>query len=128
VVFVNRNKVTLIYGFGDKEKEKIEGIVKKYHLHKVKEIDAAMAGMKVGDILAEKAETALPKAEMPDEKVILFNDMSDEEIQKYIEHLRSSFKPLPILAVITETSEKWTFEYLVEHLIEEREKFKASMK
>jgi hypothetical protein len=70
----------------------------------------------------------LPKAEMPDEKVILFNDMSDEEIQKYIEHLRSSFKPLPILAVITETSEKWTFEYLVEHLIEEREKFKASMK
>lgn len=125
---MNRNKVTLIYGFGDKEKEQIEGIVKKYHLHKVKEIDAAMAGMKVGDILAEKAGTALPKAEMPDEKVILFNDMSDEEIQKYIEHLRSSFKPLPILAVITETSEKWTFEYLVEHLIEEREKFKASMK
>jgi hypothetical protein len=128
VVFVNRNRVTLIYGFGDKEKEEIEGIVKKYHLHKLKEIDAAMAGMKVGDILAEKAETALPKAVMPEEKVILFNDMSDEEIQKYIEHLRSSFKPLPILAVITETSEKWTFEYLVEHLIEEREKFKASMK
>jgi hypothetical protein len=128
VVFVNRNRVTLIYGFGDKEKEEIEGIVKKYHLHKLKEIDAAMAGMKVGDILAEKAETALPKAKMPEEKVILFNDMSDEEIQKYIEHLRRSFKPLPILAVITETSEKWTFEYLVEHLIEEREKFKASMK
>jgi hypothetical protein len=128
VVFVNRNRVTLIYGFGDKEKEEIEGIVKKYHLHKLKEIDAAMAGMKVGDILAEKAETALPKAVMPEEKVILFNDMSDEEIQKYIEHLRRTFKPLPILAVITETSEKWTFEYLVEHLIEEREKFKASMK
>jgi hypothetical protein len=128
VVFVNRNKVTLIYGFGDKEKEKIEGIVKMYHLHKIKEIDAAMAGMKVGDILAEKAETALPKAKMPEEKVILFNDMSDEEIQKYIEHLRGTFKPLPILAVITETSEKWTFEYLVEHLVEEREKFKASMK
>jgi hypothetical protein len=128
VVFVNRNRVTLIYGFGDKEKEEIEGIVKKYHLHKLKEIDAAMAGMKVGDILAEKAETALPKAVMPEEKVILFNDMSDEEIQKYIEHLRRTFKPLPILAVITETSGKWTFEYLVEHLIEEREKFKASMK
>jgi hypothetical protein len=127
VVFVNRNKVTLIYGFGEKEKEKIEGIVKKYHLHKVKEIDESMAGMKVGDILAEKAP-ALPKAKMPEEKVILFNDMSDEEIQTYIEHLRMSFKPLPILAVITETSEKWTFEYLVEHLVEEREKFKASMK
>jgi len=127
-VFMNRNKVTLIYGFGEKEKEKIEGIVKKHHLHKVKEIDAAMAGMNVGDILAEKAEPALPKAKMPEEKVILFNGMSNEEIQKYIEHLRRSFKPLPILAVITETSEKWTFEYLVEHLVEEREKFKASMK
>jgi hypothetical protein len=127
VVFVDRNKVTLIYGFGEKEKEKIEAIVKKYHLHKVKEIDEAMAGMKVGDILSEKA-SAFPKAKMPEEKVILFNDMSDEEIQTYIEHLRRSFKPLPILAVITETSEKWTFEYLVEHLVEEREKFKASMK
>jgi len=125
---MNRNKVTLIYGFGEKEKEKIFGIVKMHHLHKLKEINAGMAGMKVGDILAEKAEPALPKAKMPEEKVVLFNDMSDEEIQKYIKHLRMEFKPLPILAVITETSEKWTFEYLVEHLVEEREKVKASMK
>lgn len=125
---MNRNKVTLIYGFGEKEKEKIDGIVEMHHLHKLKEINAGMAGMKVGDILAEKAEPALPKAKMPEEKVVLFNDMSDEEIQKYIKHLRMEFKPLPILAVITETSEKWTFEYLVEHLVEEREKVKASMK
>ncbi|HEY5576440.1 MAG TPA: DUF3783 domain-containing protein [Clostridiaceae bacterium] len=125
---MKRNKVALIYGFGEKEKEKIEVIVKRYHLHKLKVIDGAMAGMKVGDILAEKAEPALPKAKMPEEKVVLFNDMSDEEIQKYIKHLRMEFKPLPILAVITETSEKWTFEYLVEHLVEEREKVKASMK
>ena len=126
-MFVNRNKVALIYGFNEKEKEKIEGIVKACHLHKLKEIDEAMAGMKVGDILADKAPE-LPKAKMPIEKVVLFNDMSDEELKKYIEHLRIEFKPLPILAVITETSEKWTFEYLVEHLIEEREKVKASMK
>jgi hypothetical protein len=127
VVFVNRNKVALIYGFNEKEKEKIEGIMKAYHLHKLKEIDEAMAGMKVGDILSEKAPE-LPKAKMPEEKVVLFNDMSDEELKKYIEHLRMEFKPLPILAVITETSKKWTFEYLVEHLVEERETFKASMK
>lgn len=125
---MNRNKVSLIYGFGEKEKEKIEGIVKRYHLHKLKEIDAAMAGMKVGDILADKAESAFSKAKMPVEKVILFNDMSDEEIQEYIKHLRMEFKPLPILAVITETSEKWTFEYLMEHLVEERERVKSSMK
>jgi len=123
-VFVNRNKVALIYGFDEKEKEKIEDIAKLHHLHKVREIEASMAVMEVGDILAGKPPAGA-KAEMPSEKVILFNDMSDEEIEKYIEHLRREFKPLPILAVITETSEKWTFEYLVEHLVEEREKFRA---
>jgi hypothetical protein len=127
VVFVDRNKVALIYGFDEKEKEKIEGIAKEHHLHKVREIEAPMAGMKVGDILAGKPPAG-PNAGMPPEKVILFNDMSDEEIEKYIDQLRREFKPLPILAVITETSEKWTFEYLVEHLIEEREKFRASTK
>ena len=126
-MFVNRNKVTLIYGFDEKEKEKIEGIAREHHLHKVTEIEAPMAGMKVADILAGKLP-AVPKAGMPEEKVILFNDMSDEEIEKYIEQLRREFKPLPILAVITETSEKWTFDYLVEHLVEEREKFRASTK
>jgi hypothetical protein len=127
VVFVNRNKVALIYGFDEKEKEKIEGIAREHHLHKVREIAVPMAGMKVSDILAGKLP-AVQKAGMPEEKVILFNDMSDEEIEKYIEQLRREFKPLPILAVITETSEKWTFDYLVEHLVEEREKFRSSTK
>lgn len=127
MVFVNRNKVALIYGFDEKEKEKIEDIAKEHHLHKVREIDAPMAGMKVADILAGK-QPVEAKAGMPLEKVILFNDMSDEEIERYVEHLRREFRPLPILAVITETSEKWTFDYLVEHLAEEREKFRASTK
>lgn len=124
---MNRNKIALIYGFDEKEKKVIEGIAKGYHLHKISEIKKEMAGMKVGDILAGKPN-ASPEAAMPQEKVILLNDFSDEEIEKYIEHLRREFKPLPILAVITETSEKWTFEYLVEHLVEEREKFIAGMK
>jgi len=124
---VHRSKVALIYGFDAKENVVIEDIAKQYHLHKVSVVEEAMTGMKVGDILAGK-QPAGPSAPIPGEKVILLNDMSDEEIEKYIEHLRREFKPLPILAVVTETSEKWTFDYLVEHLIEEREKFIAASK
>jgi hypothetical protein len=124
---MHRSKVALIYGFDEKEKEIIEEIAKQHHLHRVSAVEEAMAGMKVEDILAGGEPAGAP-APMPAEKVILFNDMSDEEIEKYIGHLRREFKPLPILAVVTETSEKWTFDYLVEHLIEEREKFIAASK
>lgn len=126
-MIVHRSKVALIYGFDEKEKEVIEDIAKQHHLHKVSVVEQTMAGMQVGDILAGMAPSGV-QADVPREKVILFNDMSDEEIEKYIGHLRREFKPLPILAVVTETSEKWTFDYLVEHLVEEREKFIAASK
>jgi len=124
---MKRNKVTLIYGFDENEINEIELTVKENHLHGIKIISEAMAALTVGEILRD-TEPKESGEVLPAEKVIIFNDMSDEEIEKYVELLRKEFKPLPIMAVVTETSEKWTFEHLVEHLIEEREKFRASMK
>lgn len=124
---MKRNKVTLVYGFDENEIKEIELMVKENHLHGIKIINETMAGLTVEEILRETEPKDSGKV-LPAEKVIIFNDMSDEEIEKYVELLRKEFKPLPIMAVVTETSEKWTFEYLVEHLIEEREKFRASMK
>jgi len=124
---MKRNKVTLVYGFDENEIKGIELMAKENHLHGIKIIDEAMAGLTVEEILRDTESKDSGKV-MPDEKVLIFNDMSDEEIEKYVELLRREFKPLPIMAVVTETSEKWTFGYLVEHLIEEREKFRASMK
>lgn len=124
---MKRNKVTLVYGFDENEIKEIELMVKENHLHGIKIINETMAALTVEEILRETEPKDSGKV-LPAEKVIIFNDMSDEEIEKYVELLRKEFKPLPIMAVVTETSEKWTFEYLVEHLIEEREKFRASMK
>ncbi len=67
----------------------------------------------------EEGDESLPK-----EKVILFNGFSDDELDKIIKLVRATIGRSPILAVVTDTSKKWTFGYLVEHLIEEREWYK----
>ena len=62
--------------------------------------------------------------EFPEENVVLFNNFSDEELDKIIFFIRDCVDQNPIMAVITPTSIEWTFEYLLKHLIDEREWYK----
>ena len=59
--------------------------------------------------------------------MILFNNYEDNKLQKSIKEIRKFVKG-GILAVVTETSREWSFEYLINHLIEEREWFKNMQK
>ena len=38
-----------------------------------------------------------------------------------VKKIKEILKPVPIMAVVTETSIDWEFKYLVDHLMEERE-------
>ncbi len=119
---MNNNKIMLVYGF-DEEKETLEHIVKKENLPNYKVIEESMGRMKIKDII-DSLKLEVYDCRLPKEKVILFNNFDDEELDNTINIITSSIKPMPILAVITENSIEWTFEYLLEHLIEEREWFK----
>lgn len=76
------------------------------------------------EAIVEKSEQEEREESLPKEKVILFNGFSDDELDKIIKLIRATIGRSPILAVVTDTSKRWTFEYLVEHLIEEREWYK----
>lgn len=118
-MILDNNKEMLIFGFEEEENEILDKIIKKNALPKYITITDSMAKMTLGDIL-RGIKLEVFNVNLPKEKVILFNNFSDEEINKSISEFKKFFKPMPIMAVITATSIKWTFEYLLEHLIDER--------
>lgn len=115
-------KCILAYGLSDEQLDKI----KKRRI-KVKEITKENASMRIIDILcgdiSEDTCDELPIGE----KALIFNGYNDKELRETIRFIRS-FVEGGVLAVVTEESSKWTFKYLIEHLVEEREWYKAQQK
>lgn len=124
-MILTNNKVMLIYGFNEDEKANIEDIIKENKLPHYKIIEKNMVKMTIKSIL-EGLKFEIYNSELPEEKAILFNNYSDEELDLAIKNFIDIGGLRPILAVITPTSIDWTFEYLIEHLIEEREWFKKN--
>ena len=110
-------KTLLVYGL---TKEEIQKIALK--TERVTEITANMADTKIIDIL-NRVKKNVSEAELPDEKVIIFNKYTDSELQKKVKFIRNKIDN-PVLAVVTPTSMNWTFKDLLEHLIAEREFYK----
>lgn len=91
-------------------------------------VDNTMLEMVVGDILTEKGEGSAPNDRFKGEKILVFNGIPDVQLKLIIDLTKRAIKKKPILAVVTETSVEWSFEQLVEHLIEEREWHKTNKK
>lgn len=113
-------KLVLIYGFNEQEMETINSFTEENHIPFIKIIKDSMGKRKISEILCEN-ESEGNNCNLPLEKVILFSNFSDDELEKAIQSIRQNLKPMPIMAVVTETSINWTFEKLLAHLIEERE-------
>ena len=111
---LENNKCILVYGLTDEE---LDGL-KKANL-KTLEITDEMASMKIQDIINGLMILKYDN-KLPDEKAILFNSYEDDEIRDTIKLVRTVVTG-GVLAIVTPTSNEWTFEYLLEHLIEERE-------
>lgn len=109
----------LAYGLTQEELDKI----RKRRL-KVKEVTNENASMRIVDILCEESKENT-YAELPvNEKALIFNGYNDKELRNTIKFIRT-FIEGGVLAVVTEQSSQWTFKDLMEHLIEEREWYKA---
>ena len=119
---VNEKKV-LVYGLDAEEMAKM----KKSNI-KLLPVNETMLNMKVFDILAEKNEVGQPNDRFKGEKILVFNAIPDMQLKLLIDLTKRVIKKKPILAVVTETSIEWSFEQLVEHLVEEREWHKSNKK
>jgi len=113
------DKCILAYGLNSEEIKKIES-----QNIKVMEINDDMVLMKLEDIICEKAnENSYDKLPL-NEKALIFNGFKDEQLKVTIRYIRGFIKG-GVLAVSTAQNYKWTFKYLLEHLVEEREWFEA---
>lgn len=123
---LNNDKVMLIYGFNAEEREELQNMLKSNDLPGIKTIKSTMDNMKIRDIVQSlDVEIYDNTHDMTEEKVILFNNFADEEIEKAIDCIKTNYSFNPIYAVITPTSNNWTFKELVEHLTREREWYKS---
>lgn len=115
-------KCILAYGLSEEELDKI-----KRRMIKVKEITKENASDRIVDILCGNTSENTCDELPVDEKALIFNGYNDKELRATIKFIRS-FVEGGVLAVVTEESSKWTFKYLLEHLIEEREWYQTQQK
>ncbi|WP_297420385.1 DUF3783 domain-containing protein [Clostridium sp.] len=116
------NKCILAYGLSKEEIKKIES-----QNIKVIEVNNNMALMKIEDIINKNANEN-SYDELPlNEKALIFNGFKEDQLKFTIRYIRG-FIQGGVLAVSTPQNYKWTFSYLLEHLIEEREWFQAQQK
>jgi len=116
------NKCILAYGLIPEEIKKIES-----QNIKVIEINNDTALMKLEDIICEETNEN-SYDELPlNEKALIFNGFKDEQLKVTIRYIRGFIKG-GVLAVSTSQNYKWTFKYLLGHLVEEREWFEAQQK
>jgi hypothetical protein len=123
---LDNNKMMLAYGFEDEEKTFLDNMIKELQLPPYKVVEKNMASMTIRNIIDGPVLDTYNK-QLPEEKVIMFNNFTDHELDMAIKTIRSNKNIKPILAVVTPTSINWEFHYLLEHLMEEREQARKYM-
>jgi hypothetical protein len=119
---VMNDKCILAYGLKEEEIKKIQN-----QNIKVIEVNSDIALNKLEDIIKgnikENSYNELPL----NEKALVFHGFKDEQLKVTIRYIRGFVKG-GVLAISTPQNHRWTFSYLLEHLIEEREWFQAQQK
>ncbi|WP_297522222.1 DUF3783 domain-containing protein [uncultured Clostridium sp.] len=93
---------------------------------KIVRVTDDMGKMKVKDILEGSSEKIAGENLPKNEKLLVFHNILEVQLDMVMSLTKRALKKKPILATTTETSMEWDFEYLVEHLMEEREWHKTN--
>jgi 16S rRNA G527 N7-methylase RsmG len=120
---LDNNKLMLVFGLSEEDTNFLNKMIEELDLPHYRVIEKNMANMKIRDIIQGLKVDTYDK-ELPDEKIIMFNNYADYELDKAVRTIRANKDMKPILAIVTPTSIDWEFHYLVEHLMEEREQAK----
>lgn len=114
IVMLDNNKCILVYGLSN-----IELLSLKELGYKIIEITPEMCEMTLMDVLLGM-RLEIFNSDPIKEKVILYNNLSEDEIRKAIVDTRQNIKD-GILAVVTQQSINWQISYLIKHLRDEKE-------
>lgn len=111
---LENNKCILAYGLSKLELEKLKKLE-----YKIIEVTPEMCEMTLKDILSGIRLNVINTNPIK-EKAIIYNSFFEFEMKDVIRETRNIVKN-GVLAMVTSTSVEWKFNYLIKHLIEERE-------
>lgn len=94
--------------------------------HVVVDVNKSNGGTFLRDLILGNTENFKASENFPNEKAMVLSDYSDSELQEFVIALRNiPMNNRPLLAVVTESSYNWTFDYLIsEHLVKDREEMR----
>jgi hypothetical protein len=127
-------KLILAYGLTKEEEERLNSLLSKKNILPCKIIDKNMGNVTIKEMLSlvqceERCiEGKESNTELPKEKLLLFSNYEDKELYDLIASIREVKPSNTIQASVTPTSINWTVSYLLQHLIEEREAYRNSVK
>lgn len=111
----NQRRVLLVHGLDSMDLARLQLMG-----HELVLIHQENGGGLIRDLIDNKGTPA--SAELPPERVVIFNGYSDEELKEGVTGIRSTFPVRPIIAAVTDNSYDWSFEFLLtEHLIQDRD-------
>lgn len=113
---MNKEKLLLAYNLSNKEKEDLKKA--GYNLRIINENNS---GGKLSEIIDGKLIKHSGK-DLKDIKMIIYSGFGiDDELKEVITYIRKNIVFGSIMAVTTKTNLNWSFDYLMEHLLEEKE-------
>lgn len=110
----------LVHGFSESELSIIKKLGLALDIDEMVVIKGSMQNNIIQDIIDGNAAENMLLTPI-DEKVVLFNDLSDHDIHEFIGGYKLTGLVRPIYAASTKSSRKWTFKAWIEELMEERE-------
>lgn len=123
---MDNKKLILVFGFEAGEVNVMRGSFNQNKLPICKVIENNMGDIIIGDIIEGVKGNELNADIDSKDAVVLFYNLTDSEINKAVSLIRTKFnKKKPLLAVVTPTSIKWTFNALMKELQEERKMFEG---
>lgn len=111
---LDNNKCILVYGLSTLEILRLRNLG-----YKLIEITPEMCEMILMDVILGLRFEIFNNSPIK-EKIILYNNLSQEEIKKAMVDTRKNIKD-GILAVVTQQSVNWKISYLIKHLIDKKE-------
>ncbi len=111
----------LVFNYTAEEERTLDTLLAHIEAPPAMRIDPARAHLTLREIINGTGEAAESVAS--DEKVLLFHAIPEKGVRFLIQVFRQSNLPSPIYAVVTEHSITWRFRDLLEHLVEERNRF-----
>lgn len=115
---VHERSCMIVYHFSPKEMQAIQSVARLTGIRDIISIEANQLETCVKDILDSNMHTGEDLG--VNEKAIVFNNMSSNKVNLFIEGLKKMRVARPLIAVVTEHSINWTFKELVENLSKER--------